>query len=104
MGVLSQNLYPADHPYSWQVIGSLEDLDRASLEDVKSFYRRWYVPNNVALVVAGDFDPAQARKWVEKYFANSRAAALSPRCSPGLSRWPPPRNFIMRIISRSFRS
>src|SRR5215213_5217255 len=57
-----------DHPYNWQVIGSLEDLDRATLADVKEFYRRWYVPNNVTLVVAGDFDTVQARKWVEKYF------------------------------------
>jgi zinc protease len=66
--VIVKNLYPADHPYNWEVIGSLEDLDHSTLEDVKEFYRRWYVPNNVTLVVAGDFDPAQARKWVEKYF------------------------------------
>lgn len=66
--VVAENLYPAGHPYSWEVIGSLADLDAATLQDVRSFYRRWYVPNNVSLVIAGDFDPAQARKWVEKYF------------------------------------
>ncbi len=66
--VIDKALYPADHPYNWQVIGSLEDLQNAQLEDVKEFYRRWYVPNNVTLVVAGDFDTAQAKKWVEKYF------------------------------------
>src|SRR4028118_194270 len=66
--VIDKNLYPADHPYNWQVIGSLEDLQNAQLSDVKEFFRRWYVPNNVTLVVAGDFDKAQARKWVEKYF------------------------------------
>jgi zinc protease len=66
--VIDKNLYPADHPYNWQVIGSLEDLQNASLDDVKEFFRRWYVPNNVTLVVAGDFDTAQAKKWVEKYF------------------------------------
>jgi zinc protease len=66
--VIDRALYPADHPYNWQVIGSLEDLQRATLSDVKEFFRRWYVPNNVTLVVAGDFDPAQARRWVEKYF------------------------------------
>jgi zinc protease len=66
--VIDKALYPADHPYNWQVIGSLEDLDRATLEDVKEFFRRWYVPNNVTLTVAGDFDSVQARKWVEKYF------------------------------------
>jgi zinc protease len=67
--VIDKNLYPADHPYNWQVIGSLEDLQNATLEDVKEFFRRWYVPNNVTLVVAGDFDTAQAKKWVEKYFS-----------------------------------
>jgi zinc protease len=67
--VIDKNLYPADHPYNWQVIGSLDDLQNATLDDVKEFFRRWYVPNNVTLTVAGDFDPVQAKKWVEKYFA-----------------------------------
>ena len=66
--VINKALYPADHPYSWQVIGSLEDLQNAKVDDVKEFFRLWYVPNNVTLVLAGDFDPVQARKWVEKYF------------------------------------
>jgi len=66
--VIDRNLYPKGHPYSWQVIGSLEDLQNATLADVKAFFRRWYVPNNVTLVVAGDFDPEQARAWVHKYF------------------------------------
>ena len=51
--VLRSNLYPADHPYHWEVIGSLDDLQAATLEDVKTFYRSWYTPNNVTLVVAG---------------------------------------------------
>ena len=67
--MIDKALYPADHPYNWQVIGSLEDLENATLADVKEFFRRWYVPNNVTLVVAGDFDPVQAKKWVEKYFS-----------------------------------
>ena len=66
--VIDKALFPADHPYNWQVIGSLEDLDNAKLDDVKEFFHRWYVPNNVTLVVAGDFDTVQAKKWVEKYF------------------------------------
>lgn len=66
--VVDKNLYPAGHPYSWQVIGSLEDLQAATLQDVKDFFNRWYVPNNVVLTIAGDFDPAQAKAWVEKYF------------------------------------
>ena len=66
--VIDKNLYSEDHPYSWQVIGSLEDLQSATLADVKEFYNKWYVPNNATLVIAGDFDSAQAKKWVEKYF------------------------------------
>lgn len=66
--VIDKALYPADHPHNWQVIGSLEDLQNATLADVKEFYRRWYVPNNVTLIIAGDFDTVQAKKWVEKYF------------------------------------
>ncbi|MBT8319909.1 MAG: insulinase family protein, partial [Gramella sp.] len=66
--VVDRNLYPEGHPYSWQVIGSLEDLQNATLQDVKDFYNKWYVPNNVILTIAGDFDKDQAREWVHKYF------------------------------------
>ncbi len=66
--VIDKHLYPEDHPYNWQVIGSLEDLQNATLADVKEFFRRWYVPNNVTLVVAGDFDPAKTKELVKKYF------------------------------------
>jgi zinc protease len=68
-----------DHPYNWQVIGSLEDLQNATLADVKEFFRRWYVPNNVTLTVAGDFDPVEAKKWVEKYFSEiKRGEEIKP--------------------------
>jgi zinc protease len=77
--VITQALYPADHPYSWPVIGSLADLDAATLENVKDFYRRWYVTNNVSLVIAGDFDPAKARQWVTKYFGEYKSGAPIPR-------------------------
>jgi zinc protease len=68
MYVIDKNLYPEDHPYNWQVIGSLEDLQNATLEDVKEFYNNWYVPNNVTLTIAGDFNKEQAKEWVHKYF------------------------------------
>ncbi len=68
-GLIGKTIYPSNHPYSWQVIGSLEDLDAAALEDVQNFYRRWYVPNNVTVTVTGDFDIEQAKVWIEKYFA-----------------------------------
>jgi len=66
--VVDRNLYPKDHPYNWQVIGSLEDLQNATLQDVKDFYNKWYVPNNVILTISGNFDKGQAKEWVHKYF------------------------------------
>ena len=66
--VIGDHLYPKGHPYSWAVIGSLEDLQKATLQDVKNFFKRWYVPNNVTLTIAGDFDTAQTKQWVKKYF------------------------------------
>jgi zinc protease len=68
--ILMQMLYPSDHPYSWTVIGSLEDLSAATLQDVKGFFRRYYTPNNASLCIAGDFDPGLAKKLVEKHFAS----------------------------------
>ena len=61
-------LYPPSHPYSWPVIGYMEDLSAASLEDVMEFFRVYYAPNNACLVVGGDFDSKQVRGWAEKYF------------------------------------
>lgn len=66
--LLSENLFPAGHPYSWPVIGSMADLSAATLDDVKEFFRTYYTPNNLSLVIAGDFDPAEAKRLVEKYF------------------------------------
>ncbi|MFB9079691.1 M16 family metallopeptidase [Flavobacterium procerum] len=78
LSVIDKNLYPASHPYNWEVIGSLEDLQNATLDDVKTFYNRWYVPNNVTLTIAGDFDTKQAKKWVEKYFGEIKRGADIP--------------------------
>lgn len=66
--ILGKLLYPEGHPYSWQVIGSMRDVATASLEDVHQFHKKWYRPNNATLVVAGDFDGEQTKKWIEKYF------------------------------------
>ena len=63
-------LYPYNHPYSWPVIGSMEDLSAASLEDVKDFFRRYYTPNNASLCIAGDIDPTNTKELVKKYFAS----------------------------------
>jgi zinc protease len=74
-------LFPADHPYSWPVIGTMEDIAAATLDDVREFFATWYVPDNAVLTLAGDFDPAAAMRLVERYFAGipSGAARPSPR-------------------------
>jgi zinc protease len=66
--ILAQATYPKLHPYSWDVIGSMEDLSAATEDDVKNFFRLYYAPNNAYLAIVGDFDPARTKAWVEKYF------------------------------------
>ena len=68
--IFSAAMYPKGHPYSWPVIGSMTDLSAASEEDVKAFFRLYYAPNNATLAIVGDFDPAQAKAWITKYFAD----------------------------------
>jgi zinc protease len=71
--VIGKLLYPESHPYNWQVIGSMQDLRNATLKDVRDFYQKWYGPNNATLVIAGDFDKAQTKEWVEKYFGEIKS-------------------------------
>lgn len=71
--VMLKALYPEGHPYSWDVIGSLEDLQNATLQDVRDFYDQWYGVNNATLVLAGDFESKQAKEWVSKYFGELEA-------------------------------
>lgn len=66
--IMCKQFYPAGHPYSWTVIGEIPDLRSATLEDVKEFYAKYYTPNNATLVIAGDFDKAQVKELVDKYF------------------------------------
>ncbi|MGA9525438.1 MAG: pitrilysin family protein [Myxococcaceae bacterium] len=63
-------LFPQPHPYYGNVIGSMADLDAATLDDVKDFFRTWYAPSNATLVIAGDFDKEKAKALVEKYFGS----------------------------------
>jgi predicted Zn-dependent peptidase len=65
---LQAMLYPPDHPYHHSVIGSMEDLDAASLEDIELFFRTYYAPNNAVLTVCGGFEPAAARTMIERWF------------------------------------
>ncbi|RFN57900.1 M16 family metallopeptidase [Marixanthomonas ophiurae] len=66
--VIDKNIYPEGHPYNWQVIGELKDLQNSTIEDVREFYDRFYGPNNATLVLAGDFETAEAKEMIEKYF------------------------------------
>jgi len=66
--LITDATWPARHPYSWTVIGSMDDLNAASLEDVKEWFRTYYGPSNATLSIAGDIDAETARAKVEKYF------------------------------------
>jgi len=66
---VGEALYPRDHPYAWQPIGYVEDLDRVDVNDLKQFFLRWYGPNNATLTIAGKFDKAETLAWVNQYFS-----------------------------------
>lgn len=71
---VKENLFKK-HPYRWAPIGSMAHLDAATLEEFQAFNKKFYVPNNAVLVVAGDIDPAQTIKWVNKYFGSIKRGA-----------------------------
>ena len=84
--VLGEMLYPEGHPYHWPVIGYMPDLTAASHEDVVGFFKTFYAPSNASLVVAGDFETATARRLVEKWFSDVKAAAPpEPMTIPGVA-------------------
>src|SRR6185369_10284076 len=82
--VIPEAMYPDDHPYHWPTIGSHADLEAASVGDVRVFFTRFYLPSNASLVIAGDFEPADAKALVEKYFG------WIPRRPPPERRTPAP--------------
>lgn len=76
--------FPPEHPFHHSLIGSMEDLDAASLEDVRLFFQTFYTPENAVLTITGDFDPKQTRRWVERYFAtipNGNGRPVPPEAS-----------------------
>src|SRR3990172_5236679 len=81
-------LFPPNHPYHWQTIGSQEHLDAASVEDVKAFFRRFYSPNNASLAIAGDIDVEETKRLVEKYFGDLAPAPSVARIQRRLPRPP----------------
>ena len=72
---LTERMYPKDHPYHWPVIGYMDDLTAATHEDVTEFFKKYYAPGNASLVIAGDINPAEARKRVEYWFRDVKAGA-----------------------------
>ena len=80
--VLLENLWNPEFPYHWQTIGSHEDLQAASLADVREFFQRWYGPGNASLAIVGDIDPARTRALVEKHFGGIPRADPPPRATP----------------------
>lgn len=80
--VIKKALYPSDHPYSWTVIGDLEDLQNATLGDVREFYDTYYVPANATLVISGDIDFAETKKMTEKWFGEIKAGTAVEDMAP----------------------
>jgi predicted Zn-dependent peptidase len=76
---MPEMLYPKGHPYAHTVIGTHEDLQNASVADVKDFFATWYVPNNASLVVAGDFDPEAVKPMIARYFGSIPSRTLPAR-------------------------
>jgi len=84
--VLGEMLYPDGHPYHWPVIGYMPDLTAASYDDVVAFFKKYYVPSNTSLTIAGDIDPAATRKLVEKWFSDIKPGpSVEPITIPGVS-------------------
>src|ERR1700751_2526889 len=76
---LYHQLFPKDHPYYADVIGSHQDIEAARIDDVRAFFRQYYTPNNASLTIVGDFDPAQAKAWIEKYFGTIPSGPPVPK-------------------------
>jgi zinc protease len=82
--IISSHMYPTTHPYSWSPIGHLADLQAAPVDAVKDFFRQYYAPNNATVAIVGDFEPAQAKAIVRKYFGElpRGKAIVRPKLTP----------------------
>ncbi len=84
--ILGQTLYPPSHPYNWPIVGYMDDIERATLDDLKNFYLRWYGPNNAILTITGDITPAQVIPLVEKYFGSINRGPEVRKQKPNVPR------------------
>tara|TARA_B100000795_G_scaffold158062_1_gene118721 strand:- start:18203 stop:21067 length:2865 start_codon:yes stop_codon:yes gene_type:complete len=80
--VIDKAIYPESHPYNWQVIGELVDLQSATVADVREFYEKFYGPNNATLVLVGDFETQEAKAMIEKYFGEVKRGQDVPKLAP----------------------
>lgn len=76
---LYHQLFPKDHPYYADVIGSHHDIEAAQIDEVREFFRQYYTPNNASLTITGDINPEQAKAWVEKYFGSIPSGPPVPK-------------------------
>jgi zinc protease len=83
--IMSESMFPPEHPYHWPVIGYMDDLSDASYDDVVEFFKKYYSPRNASLCIAGAIDPAAARKLVEKWFADVPAGPPVPPLTPAFA-------------------
>ncbi|MES2683355.1 MAG: pitrilysin family protein [Pseudomonadota bacterium] len=93
--LIVQNSYPVGHPYSWTTIGSMEDLDRASLDDVRAWFKKYYGPNNATLVIAGDIGFEQAKAKAEQYFGGIAPAPGVARREQWIAEFDEPRRLVL---------
>jgi zinc protease len=82
--IMTSALYPESNPYSWPVVGYIAELQKATVNDVKDFFRLYYAPSNATLAIVGDFDAAQTKAWVTKYFGELKRGApiVRPAVTP----------------------
>jgi zinc protease len=92
---LDENLYPSNHPYHWPTIGSMEDLSAASYEDVVNFFKQYYTPRNASLAIAGDINPAETKKLVEKWFSDVPAGVPVPPIVPPVAFLPQEKRIVL---------
>lgn len=78
LAAVKKNMFKK-HPYRWTTIGSMEHIDAATLEEFQAFNKKFYLPNNAVLVVAGDFEKKQAKEWIQKYFGSIPKGEIVPK-------------------------
>ena len=81
-GLIGKNLYPKGHPYNWTVIGEMEDLTGATVEDVRAFHKKFYAPNNATVVISGDINKEEVKAWIVKYFGEIPAGEKIEKRGP----------------------